>query len=93
MNLARRKGEKCYGTIVHFLYLGTQLWQNDWLMFETPGARVDLWAEIQLNVFTSARVSNRDVTFAVFRNEYGNAEFAMQVVKDAKGMTFTSSKR
>lgn len=42
--------------MVHFLYLGTQLWQNDWLMFETPGARVDLWAEIQLNVFTSARV-------------------------------------
>jgi hypothetical protein len=29
----------------------------------------------------------------VFRNEHGKAEFAMQVVKDAKGMTFTPDKR
>lgn len=36
---------------------------------------------------------SQDVKFGVFRNEHGNAEFAMQVVKDAKGMTFTPSKR
>ena len=42
--------------MIYFLYLGTQLWQNDWLMYEKPGIRVDAWAEIQLNVFTSARV-------------------------------------
>lgn len=35
----------------------------------------------------------QDVTFVVFRNEHGEAEFAMQVVKDAKGMTFTPDKR
>ena len=34
-----------------------------------------------------------DATFVVFRNEHGEAEFAMQVVKDAKGMTFTPDKR
>jgi hypothetical protein len=34
----------------------------------------------------------RDVTFVVFRNEHGEAEFAMQVVKDAKSMTFTPDK-
>jgi hypothetical protein len=56
LNLARKKRERCYGTMIHFLYLGTQLWQNDWHMYEKPGIRVDVWAEIQLNVFTSARV-------------------------------------
>jgi len=74
-----------------------------------PGDRVDLWVEFQLNVFTSARVGEyiestsragsgrglrfRNVTFAVFLNEDGNAESAMHVIKDAKGMTFTLSKR
>ena len=29
----------------------------------------------------------------VFQNERGEAEFAIQIVKDAKGMTFTPSKR
>jgi hypothetical protein len=29
----------------------------------------------------------------LFRNEHGKAEFAKQVVKDAKGMTFTPDKR
>lgn len=42
--------------MIHFLYLGTQLWKNDWYQYETPGDRVDLWAQIQLYVFTSARV-------------------------------------
>lgn len=46
------------------------------------------WAPSLANVYVS-----QDVKFGVFRNEHGNAEFAMQVVKDAKGMTFTPSKR
>jgi len=37
-------------------YLGGQLWQNDWHMYQKPGIRVEVWGEIQLNVFTSARV-------------------------------------
>ncbi|KDN70506.1 hypothetical protein CSUB01_07951 [Colletotrichum sublineola] len=39
------------------------------------------------------KVSNEDVTFGVFRNEHGNAEFAIQLVRDAKGMTHTPDKR
>ena len=35
----------------------------------------------------------QDVAFGVFRNERGEAELEIQVVKDAKGMTFTPSKR
>ena len=31
----------------------------------------------------------QDITFRLFRNKHRKAEFAMQVVKDAKGMTFT----
>jgi len=30
LNLACKKRERCYGTMIHFIYLGTQLWQNDW---------------------------------------------------------------
>lgn len=56
MNLARRKRERCYGTMTHFVYLGTQLWEGDWGVYKRPGARIDLWGEIQLKVFTSARV-------------------------------------
>ena len=33
------------------------------------------------------------MTFGVFRNEYGNAEFAIQVVRDPKSMTWTPEKR
>jgi hypothetical protein len=35
----------------------------------------------------------QDVTFVVFRNEHGEVEFAMQVVKDAKAVAFTPDKR
>ena len=35
----------------------------------------------------------QDIAFRVFRNEHGGAEFAIQVIKDAKGMTFMPSKR
>ncbi|KAI9846602.1 MAG: hypothetical protein M1837_003843 [Sclerophora amabilis] len=38
-----------------FVYLGTQLWGSDWHVYELPGNRVDLWSEIQLYAFTSAR--------------------------------------
>jgi hypothetical protein len=33
------------------------------------------------------------MTFGVFRNEHGKAEFAIQVVRDAKNMTLTPEKR
>lgn len=33
------------------------------------------------------------MTFEVFRNEHGKAEFAIQVVRDAKNMTWTPEKR
>ena len=33
------------------------------------------------------------MTFGVFRNEHGDAEFAIQVVRDAKSMTWTPEKR
>jgi hypothetical protein len=134
LNLAREKRQSYNGTMIHFIYLGTQLRQNDWHVYEGPDIRVDVWAEIQLNVFTSARVGEdiestcragpgrglhyrvsaplsgedcsliagersdpthvvQDITFGVFCNEHGKAEFAMQVVRDVKGMTFTPEKR
>lgn len=33
------------------------------------------------------------MTFGVFRNEHRKAEFAIQVVRDAKNMTWTPEKR
>ena len=33
------------------------------------------------------------MTFGVFRNEHGKAEFAIQIVRDAKNMTLTPEKR
>lgn len=32
----------------------------------------------------------QDISFGVFQNKDGLAEFAMQVVKEAKGMAFTA---
>ncbi|KAG8980964.1 hypothetical protein FRB95_000474 [Tulasnella sp. JGI-2019a] len=109
MQLPLRKRIRRFAAVFHFIQLGTQLWERDWATFGRPGDRVDLWAEIQLNIFTSARVGEyiestaragsgrglcyRDVSFTIFRNEHGDAEFAMQVVKDAKGMTFLPSRR
>jgi hypothetical protein len=29
LKLARRKRVRCYGTMIHFVYLGTQLWEHD----------------------------------------------------------------
>jgi hypothetical protein len=33
-------------TMVHFIYLGTQLSQKDWLIYEKPGIRLDVWSGI-----------------------------------------------
>ncbi|KAF9645059.1 hypothetical protein BDM02DRAFT_3190050 [Thelephora ganbajun] len=109
MQLPLRKRVRRFAAVPHFIRLGTQLWGRDWATYGRPGDRVDLWAEIQLNVFTSARVGEyiestaragsgrglryQDVSFGIFRNEYGDAEFAMQVVKDAKGMIFLPCRR
>ena len=38
---------------------------------------------------TVLKYMKQDTAFGVFRNEHGKAEFAMQVVKDARGTTFT----
>ncbi|THH17986.1 hypothetical protein EW146_g2912 [Bondarzewia mesenterica] len=56
MQLPLRKRVRRFAAVPHFIRLGTQLWGRDWATFGRPGDRVDLWAEIQLNVFTSARV-------------------------------------
>jgi hypothetical protein len=39
------------------------------------------------------RHMEQDISFGVFKNERGKAEFAIQVVKEAKGMTNTPGKR
>ncbi|KAJ4469605.1 hypothetical protein J3R30DRAFT_3303908 [Lentinula aciculospora] len=107
--LPLRKRVRRFATVPHFIRLGTQLWVRDWVSYGRPGDRVGLWAEIQLNVFTSARVGEyiessaragsgqglhfRDVSFGILRNEYGDPEFTMQVVKDGKGMTFMPCRR
>jgi len=56
LNLALRKRKRCYATMIHFVHLGTQLWQNDWLRYDRPGIRIEVWAEIQLHAFTAARI-------------------------------------
>jgi len=55
MSLPLRKRVRRFAAVPHFIRLGTQLWARDWATYSRPGGRVDLWAEIQLNVFTSAR--------------------------------------
>ena len=56
LGMAHRKRIRSYGTTNHFIYLGTQLWEKDWQIYDKPRVRVDTWAKIQLYVFTSARV-------------------------------------
>ena len=38
-------------------------------------------------------LGEQDVAFVAYRNESRNTEFAMQVIKDAKGMTLTPGRR
>ena len=35
LGLPYRKRARRYGTMVHFIHLGTQLWQNDWLIYKS----------------------------------------------------------
>ncbi|KAL8922150.1 MAG: hypothetical protein Q9208_005345 [Pyrenodesmia sp. 3 TL-2023] len=84
LGLAHRKRLRCYGTTNHFIHMGTQLWEKDWQIYEKPRIRVDTWAiNPALRVYFGK----------VFRNEHGKAEFAIQVVRDAKNKTLTPEKR
>ncbi|KAG8986171.1 hypothetical protein FRB94_003071 [Tulasnella sp. JGI-2019a] len=103
MSLARQKHVRKFGTMIHFVYLSTQLWKYDWHQYDSPKDCLDLWDGIMLNIFTSAQVSKyiestacegsgqglhyKDVEFVIFCNEHGQPEFTMEVKKDGKGMT------
>ncbi|KAG8986128.1 hypothetical protein FRB94_003096 [Tulasnella sp. JGI-2019a] len=105
MSLAHQKCVRKFGTMIHFIYLSTQLWKYDWHRYDSPKDCLDLWDGIMLNVFTSAQVSKyikstahegsgrglcyKDVEFVIFHNEHRQPEFAMEVKKDGKGMTAT----
>ncbi|KAK7422901.1 hypothetical protein QQZ08_009350 [Neonectria magnoliae] len=109
IKLVKNKRLRRFGTKNHFLHLGRQLWENDWIEYEKPATRVYDWADFMAIVCSSARIGEyiestcragsgrglyyKDVKFGVFRNEHGNAEFAIQLVRDAKGMTHTPDKR
>ncbi|KAK0747306.1 hypothetical protein B0T21DRAFT_300960, partial [Apiosordaria backusii] len=107
--IVKNKRPRRFGTQNHFLHLGRQLWGNDWVVYDKPATRVYDWADLLAIVCSSARVGEyiestcragsgrglyyRNVTFGVFLNEHGNAEFAVQLVRDAKGMTDAPDKR
>lgn len=109
LKLPLNKRPRRFATKNHFIHLGRQLWTADWVAYERPATRVNDWADLMAIVCSSARVGEyiesscragsgrglhyKDVTFAVFRNEHRNAEFAVQVVRDAKNMTTTPDKR
>jgi hypothetical protein len=109
MELALQKRIRRYGTMIHFVILAKQLFRDDWHQYGSPRIRILLWDAISHNVFTSARSGEfiestaragsgrglyfRDVALVVFINENGDTEFANEVEKDAKGMTFTPGKR
>ncbi|EJT68897.1 hypothetical protein, variant [Gaeumannomyces tritici R3-111a-1] len=109
IRLVKSKRLRRFGTKNHFVHLGHQLWGNDWVEYERPATRVYDWADFMAIVCSSARIGEyiestcragsgrgmyyKDVTFGVFRNEHGNAEFAIQLVRDAKGMTDNPDKR
>lgn len=56
LNLARKKRDRCYAAMIHFIHLGMQLWQHDWHRYDRPGIRIEVWGETQLSAFTSARI-------------------------------------
>jgi hypothetical protein len=56
MQLPLRKRVRHFAAVSHVISIGTQLWGRDWTNPCRPGDRIDLSAEIQLNIFTSARV-------------------------------------
>jgi hypothetical protein len=51
LELPRRERERCYGSMIHFIYLGTQLWQKDWHKYKKLGKRVKVWSKIQNSCF------------------------------------------
>ncbi|KAF2685016.1 hypothetical protein K458DRAFT_301100, partial [Lentithecium fluviatile CBS 122367] len=109
LELPFRKRLRRYGSQIHFLHLGTQWWKNDWFVLPQPRRRGDIWALFSAIVFSTARIGEyiestcrlrsdrglrfQETIFAVFRNKCGNIEFAVQLQRDAKGMTFTPDKR
>ncbi|KAK2038166.1 hypothetical protein LZ31DRAFT_132679 [Colletotrichum somersetense] len=109
LKLVKSKRPRRFGTKNHFLHLGGQLWWNDWVEYEKPATRVYDWAAHMAIVCSAARIGEyiestsrsnsgrrlyyKEVTFGVFRNGHGDAEFAIQLVRDAKGMTHTPDKR
>ncbi|KAL8296236.1 hypothetical protein RB600_001635 [Gaeumannomyces tritici] len=109
VSLVTSKRPRRFGTKNHFVHLGRQLWGNDWVEYENPATRVYDWADFMAIVCSSARIGEyiestcragsgrglyyKDVKFGVFCNEHGNAEFAVQIVRDAKGTTYTPDKR
>ncbi|KND89402.1 hypothetical protein TOPH_06078, partial [Tolypocladium ophioglossoides CBS 100239] len=95
IKLVKTKRPRRFGTKNHFLHLGRQLWGDDWVEYEKPATRVYDWAGLMAIVCSSARIGEyiesscragsgrglyyKDVKFGVFRNEHGNAEFAIQL--------------
>ena len=41
LGLAYRKRLRCYGITNHFIYLGRQLWEKDWQIFDKLRIRVN----------------------------------------------------
>ncbi|KAK0621131.1 hypothetical protein B0T17DRAFT_276620 [Bombardia bombarda] len=106
IGVAKSKRARRFGTKNHFVHLGRQLWENDWVEYQSPATRVYDWAQFLAMVCSSSRIgeyiesscragSDRGMyyKFAVFRNEHGNKEFAIQLVRDAKNLTHTPGKR
>ncbi|KAF2007873.1 hypothetical protein P154DRAFT_568700 [Amniculicola lignicola CBS 123094] len=109
LELPFRKRLRRYGSQIHFFHLGTQWWKNDWFVLLKPRRRVEIWALIMACVFSTSRIGEfvestcrlgsgrglrfQEIIFAVFRNKCGNIEFAVQLRRDAKCMTFTPDKR
>lgn len=59
LELPFRERERCYGSMIHFIYLRKQLWQNDWQKYKKPGKRIEVWSKIQNGGFFShARIGN-----------------------------------
>ncbi|KAF4627340.1 hypothetical protein G7Y89_g10811 [Cudoniella acicularis] len=56
-------------------------------------ARVREYIESSCHPGSGRGLYYKDITFGVFRNEHGNVEFAMKVIRDAKNTTQTPDKR
>ena len=54
--MEHRKKTRSYGTTNHFIRLRTQLWEEDWQIYDKLRVWVNTWAKIQLYVLTSAGV-------------------------------------